>query len=84
MCLWTLNGVQYAAIITILDKNNLLKERKHCAKPPQAPKWEKILGDNINNIRRKISYICLIMKAQKENTELTKHQITIKKKLTHW
>ena len=41
------------------------------------------MEDKINNIRRIISYICLIMKAQKESTELTKHQITIKKKLPY-
>ena len=38
MSLWLINVIQYTAIVTILDRNNLLKHRK---------KWLKIKEDLI-------------------------------------
>ena len=38
MSLWSINVIQYTAIVTILDRNNLLKHRK---------KWLKIKEDLI-------------------------------------
>ena len=41
MNLWLLNVIQYAGIVTMLDRYNLLKERKHYAKKAEIPRWQK-------------------------------------------
>ena len=41
-------------------------------------------NEEINNIRRKIEYITLIINCRKNKSELTKHQITILKRLQKW
>ena len=48
------------------------------------PRWLIVHEQKINNIRRKISYISVILHCQNNNTPLTKHQETIKVKLKKW
>ena len=82
--LWLINVMQYAAIITLLDRYNLLKDRKNVVKNIRTPNWQKFLEEKINNIRRKISFITLITTSQNSSTQLTKHQLTIRSKLKRW
>ena len=58
LCL--INVIQYTAIVTILDRNSLLKYRKNIVKNKRTPNWQIHLEEEINNIRRKMSYITLI------------------------
>ena len=53
--LWHLNVIQYCAIVTLLDIRGVLKERKHYARETRTPTWKKVLEEQINNTRRKIS-----------------------------
>ena len=84
MSLWLINVIQYTAIVTILERKNLLKYRKSIAKDKRTPNWQIHLEEKINNIRRKISFITLITNSQNGYAELTKHQLTIKAKLKRW
>ena len=60
MSLWLINVIQYTAIVTILDRNNLLKYHKNIVKDKRTPNWQIHLQEKINNIRRKMSFITLI------------------------
>ena len=84
MSLWLINVIQYTAIVTILDRNNLLKYPKNIVKDKRTPNWQIHLEEKINNIRRKLSFITLITDSQNGSAELTKHQLTIKVKLKRW
>ena len=75
--------IQYAAIIRLLDKYGLLRERKHNARVSKIPTWQKIIEEKINNLRRKISYILVVLECEK-NAKFTKHQLAIKAKLKRW
>ena len=81
MNFWLLNGIQYTAIITLLDKYGLLKERKHNARESKIPTWQKIIEEKINNLRRKISYILVVMSKE---CKVYEHQLAIKAKLKRW
>ena len=37
MSLWLINVIQYITIVTILDRNNLLKYRKNIVKDKRTP-----------------------------------------------
>ena len=84
MSLWLINIIQYTAIVTIIDRSNLLKYRKNIVKDKRTPNWQIHLEEKINNIRRKISFITLNTNSQNGSAELTKHQLTIKAKLKRW
>ena len=81
MSLWFIDVIQYTAIVTILDRNNLLKYRKNIVKDKRTATWQIHLEEKINNIRCKISFITFITNSQNGSAELTKHQLTIKEKL---
>ena len=81
MSVWLIDVIQYTTIVTILDRNNVLKYRKNIAKNKRTPNWQIYLEEKINNIRRKISFITLITNFQNGSAELTKHQLTTKVKL---
>ena len=84
MSLWFIDVIQYTAIVTILDRNNLLKYRKNIVKDKRTATWQIHLEEKINNIRREISFITSITNSQNGSAELTKHQLTIKEKLRRW
>ena len=84
MSLWFINVIQYTAIVTILDRNNVSKYHKNIVKDKRAPNWQIHLEKKINNIRRKLSFIILITNSQNGSAELTKLQLTIKAKLKQW
>ena len=76
--------IQYCAVLTVLDKNDSLKEENTKADKHTNPRWLNFHEQKINNIRRKISYISVIMQCQNSNTPLTKHQKSINAKLMKW
>ena len=81
--LWTINVIQYSAIIALLDYNNVLKEiTAENQKTP--PRWNVFLNNKINSIRRKISYITLIVNCRNTSSVLTKHQKKIVNRLKKW
>ena len=84
MDLLNMNIIQYCAILDVLEKNNSLKEKNLQPKKQMKPRWFIVHEQKINNIRRKISYISVILHCQNNNTPLTKHQETIKVKLKKW
>ena len=79
--LWTINVIQYSAIIALLDYNNVLKEIT-AEKTPR--RWNVFLNNKINSIRRKISYITLIVNSRNTSSVLTKHQERIENRLKKW
>ena len=82
--LWIINVIQYSAIVTLLNRHNKLNIRKEPKSRGGIPTWIIHRNEKINAIRRKISYITLIIDCRKNNKELTKHQLTIVKKLRKW
>ena len=82
--LWNVNVIQYCAVLTVLDKNDSLKEENTKADKQTKPRWLDFHEQKMNNIRRKISYISVLMQCQNSNTPLTKHQNSIKAKLMKW
>ena len=82
--LWKLNVTQYAAILTILERHDMLKENTKTKGVKRIPRWRVFLEQKINNIRRKLSFVTLILKCQDDATPLTKHQLSISNKLKKW
>ena len=48
------------------------------------PRWKVFLNNKINSIRRKISYITLIVNCRNTSSVLTKHQKKIENRLKKW
>ena len=69
--LWTINVIQYSAIIALLDYKNVLKELTPKNKKI-PPRWKVFLNNKINSIRRKILYITLITNCRNTSLVLTK------------
>ena len=84
MSLLFINVIKQTAIVTILDRNNLLKYRNNIVKDKRTPTWQIHLEEKVNNIRRKKSFITLITNSQNGSAGLTKHQWTIKAKSKRW
>ena len=84
MNLWIINVIQYSAIVTLLNIHNKLDTRKETNVKGKTPTWMIHHNEKINAIRRKIAFITLIMDSRKNNKPLTKHQLTIEKKLRKW
>ena len=80
--LWNFNVTQYAAIITLLERRNLLKERKNVTNnvKPKSP-WLKFGEEKIGNLQRQIAHINTILNRRKNNTQLTKNQLKIQQRL---
>ena len=71
------------SIIALLDYNNVLKEIT-AKKEKTPPRWKVFLNNKINTIRRKISYITLIVNCRNTSSVLTKHQKKIENRLKKW
>ena len=82
--MWNVNVIQYCVVLTVLDKNNSLMEENTKADKQTKPRWLDFHEQKINNIRRKISYISVILQCRNSNTPLTKHQKSIITKLVKW
>ena len=62
----------------------MLKENTKTKGVKRIPRWRVFLEQKINNIRRKLSFVTLILKCQDDATPLTKHQLSISNKLKKW
>ena len=71
--LWFISIIQYTTIVTILDRNNLLRYCENIAKDKRTPNWQIHLEEKINNTRHKVSFIALITNSQNGSEELPKH-----------
>ena len=69
--LWKINVMQYSAVLTLLQRHNQLKENPQTKKKPRRLEFQQ---QKVNSIRRRISYINLILQCRNHNTHLTKHQ----------
>ena len=58
MDLLNINVIQYCAILAVLEKNNSLKEKNLQRRKQMKPRWLIIHKQKINNVSRKISYMC--------------------------
>ena len=77
---WDINCIQYSAAITVLSEVSELKEIKHNTNKPKKQKWLAEAENQINCIRRKLSYVTLVMNCN-DNDILSKKQQTIKNKV---
>ena len=77
---WTINVIQYASAVTILEQENRLREIKRRAKRTEKPGWKIRIQSRIVAIRRKISYTYTLQECQKTD-KYTKHQLTLKRKM---
>ena len=78
--LWTINVVPYAAALKILTTHNKLPTSLS-SKRNKKRNWTSSYDKRINSIRRKISYIEMILDCRKNDRTLTTHQRKIQKKL---
>ena len=79
--LWNINVIQYSAVITLLERHNLLRERKNITTEKPVPNWQKHADEKVRNMQRKIAHINVILECDKNNIRLTKNQEKICKKL---
>lgn len=76
---WEINVIQYTAAVTLMQYNGILKDAKN-TKIKTKQKWTIQPEQQINAIRRKMSYINLILECQKDNS-FTRKQNTIRLKV---
>ena len=81
--LLTINVIQYSAITALLDYNNVLKEIT-AKNEKTPPRWKVSLNNKIKSIRRKISYVTLIVNCRHTSSVLTKHQKKIENRHKKW
>ena len=83
--LWTIDVAHYAAAITMLEINGKLpkpfSKSKTSSKERKQPNWITNYEQRISSIRRKISYIEVILNCRKNSLILTSRQKTIQRKL---
>ena len=84
MDLWNVNVIQYCAVLTVLDKNNSLKDKITKADKQKNARRLDFHEQKIINIQRKILYISIILQCQNSNAPQTKHQKSINAKLMKW
>ena len=66
-----INLMQYSTVLTLLQRHNQLKENPQTKK---KQRWLEFQQQKVNSIRRKVSYINLILQCCNHNTRLTKQQ----------
>ena len=64
---WTLNSLTYTAALTVLESEGKLAPVKRRTKKRTKPGWQSVFEDQINGIRRKLSYIDIMLKMKPEN-----------------
>ena len=60
--LWDLHVLYYSAAVTLLERQGKLKKETITWKPQNKPGWQIRLEERIYAIRRKLSYIDVILK----------------------
>ena len=81
--LWDINVIHYTTAITVLQQAGKLKETKNISQHTRKPGWQIQLKQIIEAIRRRIAYIDVILKCEKEG-KYTKHQRIIEERLRRW
>lgn len=74
--LWDINCITYAGALAILERNNLLKDRKFTPRPTSTKRsWVIQREEKINALRKKISHVMLTIEcASKEFTSCSRKQ----------
>ena len=75
---WTLNVIQYASAVTILEQENHPRGINGRAKRPEKPSWKIRIESQIEAICKKLSHTYTLLQCLKTN-KYTKHQLTIKR-----
>ena len=75
---WTLNVIQYASAVTILEQKNHPRGINGRAKRPEKPSWKIRIESQIEAICKKLSHTYTLLQCLKTN-KYTKHQLTIKR-----
>ena len=83
LSLWDLNVIYYTSAVTILEAICKLREIKNMTKQQNIPGWRIQLEQHINSLRRRLSFIDIILKC-KEEQKYTAHQRRNEYKLRKW
>ena len=78
--LWTINVIHYATAITLLEKENKLREIKTRISKKEKQGWQIRMENRIVALRRKISYVNVLMECYK-NQKYTRHQREIRRRI---
>ena len=77
--MWIINVIYYTIAVTILEKEEKLREIKRMARSKEKPGWQVRMESRIAALRRKISYSYVLLDCvEKEN--YTRHQKAIKRR----
>ena len=64
--LWDLNVIYYTSAVTILEAKGKLREIKNMTKQQNIPRWRIQLEQHIDSLRRRLSFIDIILKCKEE------------------
>ena len=64
--LWDLNVIYYTSAVTILEAKGKLREIKNMTKQHNKPGWRIQLEQRFDSLRRKLSFINIILKCKEE------------------
>ena len=78
-----LNVIYYMSAVTTLEAKGKLREIKNMTKQQNIPGWRIQLEQRIDSLRRRLSFIDIILKC-KEEQKYTAHQRRIEYKLRKW
>ena len=80
--LWKVNVTQYAAILTLLARHNLLKEKKAgITNGKSTPAWLRYGEEKISKLQRQIAHVNIILDSRKHNIPLSHKQMKIQQQL---
>ena len=78
-----INMLVYVSAVTIQTHLDDLKEHKRPGRKPKKPGWITNLETKVEQLRRKISFVTVMMECQNKN-QFTRHQMNLKRKLQKW
>ena len=81
--LWDLNVIYETSAVTLLEANGKLTEMRSMGKRHNTPGWQVQLEQRIDSLRRRLSFIGVILTC-KEQQRYTTHQKNIEHKLQKW
>ena len=77
--MWIINVIHYTTAVTILEKEEKLREIKRAARSKEKPGWQIRMESRIAALTKKISYSYVLLDCvEKEN--YTRHQKAIKRR----
>ena len=63
--MWIMNVIYYTTAVTILEKEERLREIKRVARSKEKPGWQIRMESRIATLRRKISYSYVLLDCRK-------------------